>query len=97
MGKTADERIAEAVEYLDNKYVEEGFVADLRAILAPEPKRHTFGGVVFEETGEVRDPMQGEWYRFCDIGDGAGCSSEVGPDLGARTILRPVRVEASDA
>ena len=25
-------------------------------------KRHTFGGVVFEETGEVRPPGPDEWY-----------------------------------
>lgn len=32
------------------------------AVLRPIPKRHTFGRVVFEETGEERQPQPGEWY-----------------------------------
>lgn len=28
----------------------------------PPPKRHAFGGVVFEETGVTRIPRKGEWF-----------------------------------
>lgn len=37
----------------------------VRAFDPPAPTRHTFGGVVFEETGEVRFPEAGEWYCYC--------------------------------
>lgn len=33
----------------------------VRAIVHPILAKHTFGGVVFEETGEVRLPHVGEW------------------------------------
>jgi len=36
--------------------------AAIRAFNPPKPKRHTFGGVTFEETGEVRSPRDGEWF-----------------------------------
>ena len=31
-------------------------------MLQPDPIRHTFGGVTFEETDEFRPPVVGEWY-----------------------------------
>ncbi len=33
----------------------------VRAIVHPIPVLHIIGGVVFEETDEVRSPMTGEW------------------------------------
>ena len=35
--------------------------ADARIFLRLIQMRHTFGGVVFEETGEFRKPLTGEW------------------------------------
>lgn len=34
----------------------------VRAIVHPVPVRHTFGGIVFEETGEKRPTVFGEWF-----------------------------------
>lgn len=31
-------------------------------IVVPVPVKHVFGGVPFEETGEVRFPRKGEWH-----------------------------------
>ena len=62
-----------------------------RAIVHPIPPpvvRHTFGGVVFEETGEVREAAVGEWHI------------DTGPRVrdyhtqGAYKILRPVAIES---
>ena len=69
--KSAEERIADALAYCANP--KDGYTAKfaegvhytsdrIREILAPPPKRHTFSGVVFEETGEVRTPHGGDWY-----------------------------------
>ena len=33
-----------------------------RAIVFPVVKTHTFGGVVFEETGEIRQVNKNDWY-----------------------------------
>jgi hypothetical protein len=38
-------------------YSEERFL-----MVEPIPVRYTFGGVVFQETGEVRTPEVGEWW-----------------------------------
>ncbi len=35
-----------------------------RAIIHPIPVRHTFGGGIFKETGEVRPAKPGEWILF---------------------------------
>ena len=35
---------------------------NIRAIVHPVPTIHEFGGVKFEETGEVRCARVGEWY-----------------------------------
>lgn len=43
-----------------------------RAIVHPVEKYHTFGGVKFRETGEVRMVQLGEWYLF-DMSVGVGC------------------------
>lgn len=64
----------------------------VRAFDPPKPKRHTFGGVVFEETG-VRDLKLDDWFLaedgtwpiFCD--DSWYVSEPI-----KRTILRPVAV-----
>src|SRR3990172_7298109 len=62
----------------------EGWIAGpARGILHPMRRIYTFGGVIFEETGEVRNPQFGEWIlrhqgfgvlapapcceNFCDI------------------------------
>jgi len=34
----------------------------IRTILHPVPTIHEFGGVRFEETGEIRRAKQGEWF-----------------------------------
>ena len=63
----------------------------MRAIVHPVPSpvvRHTFGGVVFEETGEVREAAVGEWHI------------DTGPRVrdyhtqGEYNILRPVAIES---
>ena len=57
-------------------------------------KRHSFCGVVFEETGEVRIAHIGEaWLR----GDGTVCLESLGRTAEALPILRPVSIEAPDA
>ena len=59
--KSAEERIADALDYLKGCEILPCDEKGLREILQPPPKRHTFGGVVFEETGEVRIPHGGDW------------------------------------
>ncbi len=65
---SAEDRIRVALEYLTYRDgracagLNDIGVRILRAILQPPPRRHTFGGVTFEETGEVRLPRLGEWY-----------------------------------
>jgi len=40
-----------------------GWVMHIRFLIVdPVPVRHTFGRVIFEETGEVRVPRQDEWW-----------------------------------
>ena len=39
-----------------------GMSDNTRMILKPKEVFHTFGGVVFKETGEERYPKQDEWY-----------------------------------
>ena len=65
MSKTAEDRIAEAIAYIGyfpNAHLNSFDVDHLRRILTPPPKRHTFGGVPFEETGEFRKAQAGEWW-----------------------------------
>jgi hypothetical protein len=63
MMSTAEERNAEALAYLraSDDNMTSAARDSLRALLAPPPKRYTFGGVTFEETGEVRRPKRCEW------------------------------------
>ena len=62
--------------------------------LAPKPKRHTFGGVVFEETGEFRSPRFGEWH-LADDPQPFPCVWDVRDHVGndPNIILRPVALE----
>ena len=99
--KTAEDRIAEAVEKLseyaglDQAHYPLGrtICREALRILQPQPVRHTLGGVVFEETGERRGPMSGEWFL---VGGGAvSCNNwdheaDKGYDF---PILRPVAIE----
>ena len=65
--------------------------AGVRAIVHPVPKRHTFGGVVFEETGERRPPGKGEW-AFNKVAGSVFCVVEGDFKYNIITcpILRPV-------
>jgi len=60
------------------------------AIFRPKPKLHTFGGVVFEETGEVRRILRNEWGWSSDTNNPV-----VGgyADKLAFRIVRPVAIE----
>ena len=64
-----------------------------RAIVHPVEKYHDFGGIRFKETGEVRKPLQNDWYL-----DGYGMPEYVdGSENGLsgmanRTILEPVQI-----
>jgi hypothetical protein len=62
-------------------------------IFRPKPKRHTFGGVVFEETGEVRCAKHMDWWYFpiSDFSDSA--SPRYGYTNSEVNILRPVAIE----
>ena len=62
------------------------------------PQLHDFGGVIFEATGEVRLVEVGEWYLGSDESD-VHYRSHVfaSPTASEFAILRPVRVEATDA
>ena len=60
------------------------------------PQLHNFGGVTFEEAGEVRLVEVGEWY----LGSGESDVHYRGhvfasPTAAEFAILRPVRVEAT--
>ena len=74
------------------------------AIEAITPKRHTFGGVVFEETGEVRVPACDEYWLESDDMQAAHPSGHAlsgflrrvkfgGTHGYLRPILRPVAIE----
>ncbi len=71
-----------------------GQSCNCRAIFRRVPKRHTFGGVVFEETGENRSPDKGEWYIH---GNGCNCWGGTGTTHGKFTILRPVAIEGQES
>ena len=62
------------------------------------PRLHNFGGVTFAEAGEVRLVEVGEWYLGSNESDvhyrGHVFAS---PTAAEFAILRPVRVEATDA
>ena len=75
-----------------------------RAVEAPAPKRHTFGGVVFEETGEVRVPACDEYWLESDDMQAAHPSGHAlsgflrrvkfgGTHGYLRPILRPVAIK----
>ena len=59
-GKEYEWRSGKAVAYGDS-LVLYNFLGDDVARLISVPKRHTFGRVTFEETGEVRAARKGEW------------------------------------
>ena len=94
--KTADERIAEAVGIFDEwggcAGAAEPILRRMILALQPPPARHTFGGVVFEETGEVREPRDSDWFLYTE--DEACCCTDAEENypLG-HPILRPVSVE----
>ena len=75
-----------------NKLGSDGHGIALRLI----PRLHTFGGVTFEETGEVRLVELGEWYLGVTPSD-VHFRSHVfaSPTASEFAILRPVRVEAT--
>ena len=58
----------------------------------PKPKRHTFGGMVFEETGEYRLARRNEWW----LGSLGPCCEGCDPStLNPHPILRPVALEGA--
>ncbi len=63
------------------------------AVRAFDPKRHVFGGVVFEEVG-CRGARGGEWYvsNSADRFPSMASYDMTGP----MTILRPVALEGGD-
>jgi len=52
---TGEGQVKQATE--SRAYSQERFL-----IVKPVPMRHTFGKLVFEETGEERMPVAGEWW-----------------------------------
>ena len=64
----------------------------VRSFDPPKPKRHTFGGVVFEETGRFREPSVGEWFL---MEDEPACLPP-GDHAMPHPILRPVALEFTD-
>ena len=56
--------------------------------------RHTFGGVVFEETGEYRQLVEGDW--FTEKGHFPFYATPTVLGNVPHTILRPVEIEASE-
>ena len=60
--------------------------------IAPVRVEHTFGGIVFAETGELRQAEEGEWLldRTC-FPHYAGFPA-CGPSITLQRIIRPVRV-----
>ncbi len=94
--KTAEERNQEALDYMNRDPVLDHEISlrftALRSILKPEPIRHTFGGVVFEETGEVEMPEEGTWLIHPE--DRTLCIQDESQYYdGTYTILRPVAIE----
>jgi len=64
----------------------------IRAILHPVLPIHEFGGVRFEETGEVRQAQPGEWYLIVYSDSTQGPNYNSLTDSATRTdriILRP--------
>ena len=59
------------------------------AVFRPVPVRHTFGGIVFEETGDMRQPEEGEWI----LNNGHPQYAAM-VYLATFPILRPVRLES---
>ncbi len=62
----------------------------IRAIVYPVVVTHTFGGVVFEEIGEVRSPRCGEFFLY----KGMAYTANLDYQATQYSILRPVRMEA---
>ena len=94
--KTAEERIADALAYIGEDYAPGSYMAGLREILQPPPKRYTLGGVLYEEAGKGT-PRNNEWFRLPGFGsptiwrngDPSACYSEV-------VILRPVEIVGAE-
>lgn len=66
-----------------------------RLIVKPIRKEYVFGGIVFKETGEVRQVVSGDWYLYF-VGPKAHVvnkPSETEPTVQRHTILRPVSLE----
>ena len=62
------------------------------------PQLHNFGGVTFEEAGEVRLVEVGEWFLGSNGSDVHYRSWQFdSPTASPFAILRPVRVEAPNA
>lgn len=88
MNKTAEERIAEVLRRLPEYRADgnlTGVLHDIECILKPPPKRHTVGGVVWEEIS-CRVPRAGEWALV----NGLAVMVEVWES--PATILRPVEI-----
>ena len=68
-----------------------------RAIFKQVPTKHEFGGIVFEETGEEREPEPDEWWTY---GEGLlyakyvfyNTSADLLPSGTTRLILKPIRL-----
>ena len=69
------------------RHKEDGYWTALESDVLPLPKRHTLGGVVFEETGEVRMAVKSEWILL--FGAPSAVTSHT---MSAFPILRPVEV-----
>ncbi len=65
------------------------------AVRAFDPKRHVFGGVVWEEVGERRVPRPGDWWLGKYSPTAVLCISDHSPG-NPRHILRPVALEGGD-
>ena len=70
-----------------------GCLGEVRAIVHPFRPQHVFGGVVFEETGEVRVASSGEFRLEAEgtVYAQNNCSS-----YGKYTILQPVRLVSDE-
>ena len=60
-------------------------------IFRKKMKRHVIGGVEFEETGEARYPIKGDWYLGL-VGTNTGYWSMDQSSNTLHIIIRPVRM-----
>ena len=101
--KSAEERNAEAAEWIrdylsvpathggDHASYRRDTLGRVLAILQPPPKRHVYQGVVFEETGVVRQPKRRDWIKYNDDDDMIGPAS--GWNDGREfAILKPIDI-----